>query len=228
MLAITGGLALLRYVWVWVSLHVTLFRTDPQGARAAAPNQRLVAAFSVAGVRGAVTLAGVLTLPLAMPNGAPFPARDLAIALAAGVILLSLVAASVGLPLLLTGIVMPAEPPQQAAEDRARVAAAEAAIVAVERALHTIPAGRADADAYVAAASQIIDLYRTRIAQRSQDGPDAATARQALALERELRIVALEAEREEVFRRIRAREVGSETGRALVRELDLLDTRYRI
>ena len=37
---------------------------------------------SVAGVRGAITLAGVLTLPLVLNDGTPFPARDLAIFLA--------------------------------------------------------------------------------------------------------------------------------------------------
>ena len=58
-------------------------------------------AISVAGVRGAVTLAGVMTLPLAMSDGSPFPARELAICLAAIVLLFSLVIASVGLPLLL-------------------------------------------------------------------------------------------------------------------------------
>ena len=54
-------------------------------------------ATSLAGVRGAVTLAGVLTLPLALPGGAAFPGRDLAIFLASGVLLISLLVASLGL-----------------------------------------------------------------------------------------------------------------------------------
>src|SRR3546814_16321334 len=92
---------------------------------------------SFAGVRGAITLAGVLTLPLAMGDGSPFPARDLAIFLAMGVIIVSLIVASIGLPLLLNGLQMPAEPSHQAEENAARVAAAEAAIAAVERIEHT-------------------------------------------------------------------------------------------
>ncbi|WP_274364746.1 Na+/H+ antiporter [Paenibacillus thermotolerans] len=55
---------------------------------------------SLAGVRGAVTLAGAFTIPLAVRSGAPFPERNLVIFLAAAVILLSLLAASVLLPLL--------------------------------------------------------------------------------------------------------------------------------
>jgi CPA1 family monovalent cation:H+ antiporter len=46
-------------------------------------------------VRGAITLAGVLTLPLVFPDGSPLPTRDLATLLAASVIVLSLMVASV-------------------------------------------------------------------------------------------------------------------------------------
>ena len=236
--AITAGLAVLRFAWVWLSLHVTVFR---RGARAPAarsegattpeprrtPNHRLVAAFSLAGVRGAVTLAGVLTLPVARGDGTPFPARELAISLAAGVILVSLVAASVGLPLLLTDVQMPAESPEAAAEDRTRVAAAEAAVAAVQRALQNAPVDRGDADVQAAAGSYILEFYRRRIAQRSAAGPDIVDARHAIAAERALHLVALQAERDEVFRQIRTREIGSEIGQRLVRELDLLDTRVR-
>src|SRR3546814_9705843 len=83
---------------------------------------------SFAGVRGAITLAGVLTLPLVMNDGSAFPARDLAIFLAMGVIITSLVAASIGLPLLLRNLQMPDEPSPQAEEDAAWIAAAHAAI----------------------------------------------------------------------------------------------------
>lgn len=223
--AITAGLALLRVLWVWLWLRFTLLRD--RRAAAGAPGGRLIAAFSVAGVRGAVTMAGVLTLPLALADGSPFPARDLAIFLAAGVILLSLVVASAGLPLLLRGLELPAEPRARSEEDVARVAAAEAAIAAVQRALRERSSnGDGDADLYIAAASRVVDLYRARIALRTNDTKGAERARRALDLERELQHRGVEAEREEVFRLIRAREVGSETGQKLIRELDLLDARY--
>src|SRR3546814_8753235 len=65
--------------------------------------------------------------------------------------------ASIGIPLLLNGLQMPAEPSHQAEENAARVAAAEAAIAAVERIEHARAEGRPDADLYVAAASRIMD-----------------------------------------------------------------------
>jgi len=61
-----------------------------------------------------------------MNDGSAFPARDLAIILAAGVIIMSLVSASFSLPFLLRGLELPPEPSQQEGEDRARIAAAEA------------------------------------------------------------------------------------------------------
>src|SRR3546814_13797298 len=80
-----------------------------------------------------------------MGDGSPFPARDLAIFLAMGVIIVSLIVASIGLPLLLNGLQMPAEPSHQAEEKAARVAAAAAATAAVERLEHARAGGRPDA-----------------------------------------------------------------------------------
>src|SRR5690606_23005283 len=84
-LAINFGLAVLRFTWVWLSTKITMAaaraRGEPPGEK---PSLRLLAAMSIAGVRGAITLAGVLTLPLVLADGTDFPARDLAIFLAAG------------------------------------------------------------------------------------------------------------------------------------------------
>ena len=181
---------------------------------------------SFAGVRGAITLAGVLTLPLMMNDGTPFPARDLAILLAMGVIIVSLIVASIGLPILLRGLKMPAEPSHQAEEDAARIASAQAAIAAIERAEHDMAEGRSDADIYVAAASRIMDLYRQRIESRQGNAEDQASVRMLEKIERDLRLAALKAERTEIFRMVRRRQLGSEVARKLVRELDLLEARY--
>lgn len=55
---------------------------------------------TLTGVRGAVTMAGILTLPIFMDNGELFPSRSLLIFIAAGVILLLLILATIFLPLL--------------------------------------------------------------------------------------------------------------------------------
>lgn len=223
---ISLALAALRFIWVWTSLRFTLFRAALKGQKRHLPSWRLIAVTSLAGVRGTITLAGVLTLPLTMNDGSAFPARDLAIFLAAGVIILSLIAASVSLPFLLRGLELPPEPSQQEAEDRARIAAAEAAIQAIEQAQHRMGEGRGDADLYIDAGVRIMELYRHRIDGRSTTGKEASLARKIDEIERTLRLTGLRAERAEIFRIARARGLYDETSRKLVRELDLLESRF--
>jgi len=59
--------------------------------------------FSLAGVRGTITLASTLSLPFILNDGSAFPQRDLIIFLAAGVIIWTLLAANYLLPLLIDG-----------------------------------------------------------------------------------------------------------------------------
>lgn len=225
-IAINLALAALRLLWVWTSLRFTLFRAALKGKTVVTPGWRLIFATSLAGVRGTITLAGVMTLPLAMDDGSPFPARDLAILLAAGVIILSLVAASIGLPHLLKGLELPPEPSHQEEEDRARIAAAEAAILAIEQAQHEMGEGRNDADLYVDAGARIMELYRQRIEGRSKTGEERDLARKIDEIERKLRLAGLRAEREAIYRIVRTRKVSDEAARKLVREVDLLEARF--
>jgi CPA1 family monovalent cation:H+ antiporter len=175
--AITSALGALRFVWVWVSLRMTILRRRRAGETGPPQVLRLVAVISVAGVRGAITLAGALIIPLTLTDGTQFPARDLAILLAASVIISSLVGASVFLPLLLKGLRLPSEEVADAAEAAARDAAAEAAILAIERTQHDLAAGRADPEIYAEAAARMMSLYRVRIEGRSQTGRHRASHR---------------------------------------------------
>jgi CPA1 family monovalent cation:H+ antiporter len=223
--AITAALALLRFLWVWASLRFTLSSATRRRETSYAPSWRLIMAASLAGVRGAITLAGVLTLPLFMPNGDPFPARELAVFLAAGVIILSLVSASIGLPRLLKDLEIPPEPSQQEEEDRARVAAAKAAIEAVEHALREAASSKIN-DLYPEAGARVVELYRQRIDGLSKTGDDGLHQRKLEEIERRLRLSALRAERNEIYRLTRARRLSEETTRRLVGEIDLLETRF--
>jgi CPA1 family monovalent cation:H+ antiporter len=223
--AINLALAALRLLWAWASLRFTLFRAARRGKTVVTPSWRLVVATSLAGVRGAITLAGVLTLPLTMNDGSPFPARDLAILLAAGVIIVSLVAASIGLPRLLKNLELPPDTAHQGAEDDARTAAAEAAIRAIEQAQHQMGEGRADADLYSDAGARIMELYRRRIDGRTKTGDERELARKIDEIERKLRLAGLGAERDEIYRNARARKISDEAARKLVREIDLMEER---
>jgi len=225
-LTISFGLALLRLAWVWVSLRLNQWVARRRGEQVVKPHWRLILATSLAGVRGAITLAGVMTLPLAMPHGGAFPARDLVIFLATAVILLSLIGASLGLPRLLRGIELPEEPAERLEEDLARRDSATAAILAIGKVQLEQPPLAADAELYSQAAARVIALYQRRL-----DGGDAESEagqlRKADQIERGLRLAALQAEREAVFSLARQTRISDQTSRKLVREIDLAETLYR-
>jgi CPA1 family monovalent cation:H+ antiporter len=185
-------------------------------------------AMSLAGVRGSVTLAGVLTFPMMLADGSAFSTRDLCIFLAAAVIILSLTGASIGLPRLLRNLQVPSDGGRMEAEDRARARAAEAAIQAIEKAQHQMAENRPDADLYIEIGTRLMDVYRRRLSRQELTGEAREEIRKADRIEKELRLVALRAERDELFRLARSREVGDDVLRRLVREVDLYDAQQRV
>ena len=92
----------LRAVWIYVygSLNRLSknWRLAHQDAEPVTIKTAIVSGLT--GVRGAITLAGVLTIPATISSGAPFPERSLILFVAAGVIVLSLIIAAVALPLI--------------------------------------------------------------------------------------------------------------------------------
>ncbi|MCP6711732.1 hypothetical protein NL489_30735, partial [Klebsiella pneumoniae] len=66
----------------------------------AKPSLRIAALSGLSGVRGAITMAGVFTIPTVVASGKAFPERALVLFIAAGVIIVSLVAAAAILPLM--------------------------------------------------------------------------------------------------------------------------------
>lgn len=223
---IVATLAALRFVWVWTSLKLTLFRRRHRGPPAKV-GLRLTMVMSLAGVRGAITLAGILTLPFALGDGSPMPSRNLAIFLAAGVIVVSLVLATFALPRLLKNVELPPEPSHEQEEDRGRVAAASAALRAIEDASHAMAEGKSNPDLYSDIAGRIMETYRQRIETHTRtDEEDAALTRKMDDIERRLWLAGLAAEREELRRLLRARQLDEVTAKKLFRDVDLQELRY--
>ena len=73
-----------------------------------------------------------------------------------------------------------------------------------------------------------MDLYRERIESRSGSAKATAEARLQDQLERTFRLAGIKAERAAVVDHVRDRRIGSVTAQKLIRELDLLETRYRV
>ncbi|TIO10244.1 Na+/H+ antiporter [Mesorhizobium sp.] len=221
-LVLTLCLIGLRFLWIWVG-DIAARLAARLGKRKAEPfGLRVRLAGSVAGVRGAITLAGILSLPLAMPDGSPFPARDVVIFLAAGVIICSLVIASLALPKIARGLVEPGEDPGAAEERLARVGAANAAIARIESIANDGSEGE-EAGARLAIADSIVAGYRRRIAASDEADEARAEAREAGRLELELRLAGIEAERAAVRAMFRSREINDHTMQALFTEITLTE-----
>nr|WP_314542967.1 Na+/H+ antiporter [uncultured Massilia sp.] len=224
-LAFSAALILLRFVWVWISLQLTLLNRRRMGEQVYAPRMRLILATSFAGVRGALTMAGILTLPLALPNGAPFPARHLAIFLAGSVIVMSLVVASIMLPRLLRDLELPEGVHVDDEEERARHAATLAAVAAIENESKQYGSD-AEGMLHADAASHVLGLYRHRL-RETQPGEGRPDAHRAEQTERTYRLMGLQAERDTILCLARRNEISDEVARHLVREIDLVEARYR-
>jgi len=95
-LLITLIMLVTRFVW-WV-LTVRRKVYDDPGAPVGKIRSGLI--FSVAGARGTVPLASVMSIPLFLPDGSAFPDRDLIILVASGVIVVSLLLTNFILPIL--------------------------------------------------------------------------------------------------------------------------------
>lgn len=224
--AIFAVLLVLRFVWVqsvWRLIGV-IRRWRGKEDLVLLPNARSAWLLTVGGVRGAVTLAGVMSVPLLISAGKAFPERDLLIFIAAGVILLSLVSACIALPLLLRGVVKsPDDTVRQEAKEAWRQTA-EAAIHALEAEDLAEPGVPQDATQAALAAelkARLMAEYRHQLDNFNDNAEAQALAEQMDQLERRLRLRALRAQRLELYKLHRHHKVGDDVVRQVLGELDL-------
>ena len=220
-IAIFLVLLVLRFVWVqsiW-RLSGLLRRWRGKGEMTQVPTARSCWLLTVGGVRGAVTLAGVLSVPMLM-GGEPFPERDLLIFIAAGVILLSLIAACIALPLLLRGI-------EKSPDDKRRSEVRDAWRKTAEAAIHALEAEEANPQDAAQAAlatelkARIMSEYRHQLEVFNDSAEAQALAFQMDLLERRLRLKALRAQRLELYKLSRHHQIGDDVLREVLGELDL-------
>ncbi|GGU68167.1 sodium/hydrogen antiporter [Pseudomonas laurentiana] len=229
-LAIFLVLIALRFVWVqsiWRLIGV-IRRWRGKADLVLVPTARSCGLLTLGGVRGAVTLAGVMSVPLLFSAGKAFPERDLLIFIAAGVILLSLISACITLPLLLRGV---AKSPDDTLRQEAKEAwrrTAEAAIHALEAEELVESSVPPDAlqDANHAALAielkgRLMAEYRHQLDTFNDSAEAQALAEQMDQLERRLRLRALRAQRLELYNLRRNHEIGDDVLRQVLGELDM-------
>jgi CPA1 family monovalent cation:H+ antiporter len=220
---VTGTVVVTRLVFVPVFTYLPKRFLGSFGGNNPAPpvNRSMVVAW--AGMRGAVSLAAALAVPLTTNVGRPFPQRDLIVFLTFCVILGTLVFQGLTLPMLIRVLGVEADHLDEKEEAKARIKAADAAIARLSE-LESEDWVRDDT------ADRLRGLYgfrRNRFASRFDRDDDGAIEEQSLSYQR-LRRELLDAERSELVNLRRDGVISSDVERRLHRDLDLEDARLDV
>jgi CPA1 family monovalent cation:H+ antiporter len=208
---------LIRFAWVFVTDLPRLTRVPGVW--------REDVVVSWAGMRGVVSLAAALALPLNDASGAPFPDRDLLIFLTVCVILTTLVGQGLSLPWLLRALRVRGEDEELHEEAYARAAATEAARERIDALADEWPDH-----------VPLIDTLRGQYAHRAShldehahdaDGRHvrASQAEQELIEHRAIRHAVIEAQRAALLSLRESGAISDDVWRAVERELDLEELR---
>jgi monovalent cation/hydrogen antiporter len=219
-LLISFTVVAVRLLWGFLAVYVVraLDRRESQRARRTSWQERFIGGW--AGMRGAVSLAAALAVPLETDSGAPFPERDLIIFLAFAVILVTLVGQGLTLGPLIKLLGVEDDGSEEREEVDARVRVAEAALARLEE-LVDEDWVREDT---VGRVRGMYEYRRRRFTARVDgDGDETYEERtdQYLRLMNEL----FNAQREELIELRNSQEISDEVRRRIERDLDLEESR---
>lgn len=206
-----------RFAWVFPATYLP--RLISRHIRESEPRRPWQWTFIIAftGVRGAVSLAAALAIPLTLPGDEAFPYRDLILFVSFGVILITLVGLGLGLPPVVKWLgVTAAGRAEHVAELEAEIAARREALGAALKSLDAITDDRELSE-------EVIKLLRARHETRANQLPDSLdpaaddVSAAGIDLTREL----ISSERKFIHVLLRDGKITDETRRRIERDLDL-------
>jgi len=211
--AVAGVAILARLAWVFAGIYLPALVS-----RVCARDQRAATGLVIgwAGMRGTVTLAGALSIPLFLPDGSPFPGRDIVIFLAFGVIAVTLLLQGTTLEALIRRLGLREDGAQAQEEHLARTAAVEAGL----QALRAEEGAAAAAPDQSAALRQVLSEYEHRLATLTAEGESRRSARERRRAGHRYRLLALAAERAAVDALWRDNRINDDVHRPLQQLLD--------
>ncbi|MFZ0717207.1 Na+/H+ antiporter [Mycobacterium sp.] len=201
---------------VWMLSGPVTARLFGRATGAPVWRERVVVAW--AGMRGGLSLAAALAIPLRLANGKPFPDRDLVIVVAAAVIVASLLLQGTSLPWLLRRLSLRADD-FGTEENKARLKAARAALEWLDDDSH--------ADADDEATKSARSLYAAKVRRLQLSPPSDAESEDAREMERyrALRLKLLGVERSVLLALRRDGRINATLLRTIERDFDLEEAR---
>jgi monovalent cation/hydrogen antiporter len=205
-----------RFAWVYPATYLPRWLSPALARRDPSPPWQWPFFLAFVGVRGVVSLAAALAIPLTTLTGAPFPYRDLILFVTFGVIVVTLV----GQGLLLPTVVRWLGLGRHAAEEREREHTAELAARAEALNLVQNRLDQLAADGRIA--PEVLAILRARhdyrvggLPRKTSNGVETASAAA------DLRTELIAAEREYIYQLLREGKITDEARRRIERELDL-------
>ena len=222
-LAISGVAVIIRIVWFFTVPYLIrlLDRRPSQRARRIPARNRLLLGWS--GMRGAVSLAAALALPLSTNDGTPFPDRDLILFLTFAVIFTTLVVQGLSLPALIRRLGISDDGAAEQEELRGRLAATKAALAQID-ALAKEDWTRDDTIERLRA---VYEYRKRRLMARAGKIEDDGYEDRSLAYQQAVQTV-LGAQRDALVQLRSKGTISNETMNRIIRELDLEESRLEI
>ncbi|MDX6487490.1 MAG: monovalent cation/hydrogen antiporter [Gaiellaceae bacterium] len=220
---VSAAVIVVRLLWVFPFTYGPRLLSRRLRERSPAPPWQHAALAGWAGLRGGISLAAALAIPLTTNAGAPFPERNLIVFLVFCVILATLVGQGLTLPLLIRVLGVEDDGIADREEAKARIKAAEAALARLEE-LEEEEWVREDT------AERMRGLYgfrRDRFRARFDSADDGGIEERSADYQR-LRRELLEAERQAVVGLRNAGYINDESMYRVTRDLDLEDSRLEI
>lgn len=219
-----------RFLWVFSATYIPRKVSRRFRERDPSPPWQNVLVVAYSGMRGAVSLAAALAIPVTTVGGNPFPGRDLVIFLAYGVIFGTLVGQGLTLQPLIRWLDLQDDGAPEREEVKARLQAAEAALQRIEE--------LADEEwVYGDTAERLRGIYGFRCRRfaalhdgstgQNEAGEEEDLEMRSAAFQR-FRRELLGAEREVVLRLRSEGKIGDQAMRRIERDLDLEDSRLEI
>jgi monovalent cation/hydrogen antiporter len=217
-LLVAAVAAAARLLWVFPAAYLPRWLNPALARRDPVPPWRWLFFLGFTGVRGVVSLAAALGLPLMTAAGAPFPFRDLILFVTFGVIAVTLIGQGLVLPQVVRWLgLASASAAEREQEHAAEQAAREEALEMTRSRLDALAAENGLPDA-VLSSLRIRDDYRaSRLHKRAED----AAGHRPAALVEDLRTELIAAERRYLFQLLREGRITDESRRRIERELDL-------
>jgi monovalent cation/hydrogen antiporter len=144
--SVSLAVMVIRFIWVFPAAYLPRWISKKIRTHDPIISWKFPALISWAGMRGVVTLAAALALPLTLPDGSLFPHRDLIIFISFCVILSTLVLQGLTLPFLIQAFRFAPDTTHELEESDARMKAAEHILTHVENLLSSGEINTAVAD----------------------------------------------------------------------------------